>query len=82
MNENYIKLSWAFLCISLISCITQVSVPIRIAPEQLVVEGWVTTDVSAPYTINLSHAGPYTSAGVVVSWISSKFFITDAKADD
>jgi hypothetical protein len=77
MNENYIKLSWAFLCISLISCITQVSVPIRTAPEQLVVEGWVTTD-SVPYTINLSYSGPYTSAGVA-QLDSSKFFITDAK---
>jgi hypothetical protein len=37
----------------------------------------VTTD-SAPYTINLSYSGPYTSAGVA-QLDSTKFFITDAK---
>lgn len=60
----------------LVSCIKQISVPIRKVPPELVVEGEITTD-SIPYLVNLSYSGPYTNASQAMR--DSQYFISDAK---
>lgn len=64
------------LALPLFSCVRQVKVPIRNVAGILVVQGMVTT-AQGPYTINLSHSGPFTNSVQAIQQ-DSTFFISDA----
>jgi len=67
------KYSVLFLLVLSLSCIREISPPIRQSPAQLVVEGAITTDTSA-YTVKLSYSGRFPD----IPGDSSQSFINDA----
>jgi hypothetical protein len=77
MERACMKSAPFIVCIFLLSCIRQITPPIRNVPPLLVVEGMITTD-STPYSVNLSYSGPYTNT-YEVGLDTNKYFIPDAK---
>jgi hypothetical protein len=59
-----------------LSCIRNINLPFRNVAQQLVVEGFISTDVP-PYTINLSYSGQF--GNTYQAGMDSEFFITDAR---
>jgi hypothetical protein len=75
MPKPFIVKYWILFFIISISCVRQISPPIRQSAPILVVEGMITTD-TAPYTAKLSFTGKFTNASASVD--SDENYINDA----
>lgn len=73
IKRSYIRYFFFCLWLSSISCIRQITPPIRQSAPILVVEGMITTD-SMPYSIKLSYTGKFTHANID----SDQEFVSDA----
>ncbi|HLX92036.1 MAG TPA: DUF4249 domain-containing protein [Puia sp.] len=76
MNKKLIRFYLLIPVILCVTCVRQISPPIRNAVPILVVEGLVTTD-SIPYAVKLSYTGNFTNADARID--TNQNFINDAR---
>jgi hypothetical protein len=77
MRRTWTICAVCFLCLCLLTCVRQVTPPIRNVKPVLVVQGLITT-APGPYTVNLSYSGPYTNT-LQATQQDSAYFIADAR---